>query len=52
MSDSERRQRGEEMIKKVYAGDVVTPPEGASADQTSLTPNVKSPSLPPSSVCM
>ena len=28
MSDSERRQRGEEMIKKVYAGDVVTPPPG------------------------
>jgi 4-carboxymuconolactone decarboxylase len=28
MADSERRQRGIEMIKKVYAGDVVTPPEG------------------------
>ena len=28
MADSERRQRGLEMIKKVYAGDVVTPPEG------------------------
>ena len=29
MADSERRKRGEEMIKKVYAGDVVVPPEGA-----------------------
>ena len=28
MADSERRQRGIEMIKKVYAGDVVTPPPG------------------------
>ena len=28
MADAERRARGEEMIKKVYAGDVVTPPEG------------------------
>lgn len=28
---SERRKRGEEMIKKVYAGDVVVPPAGASA---------------------
>jgi len=28
MADSERRQRGIDMIKKVYAGDVVTPPEG------------------------
>jgi 4-carboxymuconolactone decarboxylase len=28
MSDSERRQRGLEMINKVYAGDVVTPPPG------------------------
>ena len=28
MADSERRARGLEMIKKVYAGDVVTPPEG------------------------
>lgn len=26
---SERRDRGVEMIKKVYAGDVVVPPEGA-----------------------
>ena len=31
MSDPTRRARGEEMIKKVYAGDVVVPPEGASA---------------------
>ena len=29
MADSERRQRGVEMMKKVYAGDVVTPPAGA-----------------------
>lgn len=29
MSDSERRERGLEMIKKVYAGDVVTPPPGS-----------------------
>lgn len=28
MADAERRARGLEMIKKVYAGDVVTPPEG------------------------
>ena len=28
MVDSERRQRGIEMINKVYAGDVVTPPPG------------------------
>lgn len=28
MADSERRQRGLDMIHKVYAGDVVTPPEG------------------------
>ena len=28
MSDPERRQRGVEMIQKVYAGDVITPPEG------------------------
>lgn len=28
MSDQERRARGEAMIKEVYAGDVVTPPEG------------------------
>ncbi len=31
MSEKTRRQRGEEMIKKVYAGDVVVPPEGAMA---------------------
>lgn len=29
MAKSERRKRGEEMIRKVYAGDVVVPPEGA-----------------------
>ena len=29
MADSERRQRGVEMMKKVYAGKVVTPPAGA-----------------------
>lgn len=28
MADSERRQRGVESMKKVYAGDVVVPPEG------------------------
>lgn len=28
MADSERRQRGIEMLKEVYAGDVVVPPEG------------------------
>ena len=28
MADNERRERGIEMIKKVYAGDVVLPPEG------------------------
>lgn len=28
MPDSERRQRGLAMIAEVYAGDVVTPPEG------------------------
>jgi 4-carboxymuconolactone decarboxylase len=28
MPDPERRKRGLEMIEKVYAGDVVTPPEG------------------------
>src|SRR5262245_48701012 len=27
---NERRDRGAEMMKKVYAGDVVVPPEGAS----------------------
>ena len=29
MADPERRQRGVETMKKVYAGDVVTPPAGA-----------------------
>jgi 4-carboxymuconolactone decarboxylase len=28
MADSERRERGVEMMKKVYAGKVVTPPPG------------------------
>lgn len=28
MSDPKRRERGLEMMKKVYAGDVVTPPPG------------------------
>ena len=28
---NDRRERGAETIKKVYAGDVVVPPEGASA---------------------
>lgn len=28
MSHAERRKKGVEMIKEVYAGDVVTPPEG------------------------
>jgi len=31
MGDAERRARGAEMLKKVYAGDVVVPAEGASA---------------------
>ncbi|MGH7289399.1 MAG: carboxymuconolactone decarboxylase family protein, partial [Myxococcota bacterium] len=31
MGDPERRKRGVDMMKKVYAGDVVVPPEGASA---------------------
>jgi len=31
MADSERRQRGVEQMKKVYAGDVVTPPAGVMA---------------------
>jgi 4-carboxymuconolactone decarboxylase len=31
MADNERRARGEAKIKEVYAGDVVVPPEGASA---------------------
>ena len=31
MADDDRYQRGVEMIKKVYAGDVVVPPKGAMA---------------------
>ncbi len=31
MSDPDRRKKGEETIKQVYAGDVIVPPEGASA---------------------
>ena len=31
MSEPTRRERGAEMMKKVYAGDVAVPPEGASA---------------------
>ena len=31
MADDDRYQRGLEMIKKVYAGDVVVPPKGAMA---------------------
>jgi 4-carboxymuconolactone decarboxylase len=31
MADDERYQRGVEMIKKVYAGDVIVPPKGAMA---------------------
>ena len=31
MADPERRKRGAEMLSKVYAGDVVVPPEGQSA---------------------
>lgn len=31
MADPERWKRGAETIKKVYAGDVVVPPEGANA---------------------
>jgi 4-carboxymuconolactone decarboxylase len=31
MPDAERRRRGAEMLTKVYAGDVVVPPEGQSA---------------------
>jgi 4-carboxymuconolactone decarboxylase len=30
MADAERRKKGEEKIKEVYAGDVIVPPEGAS----------------------
>lgn len=31
MSDSGRRERGAETMRKVYAGDVSAPPEGANA---------------------
>ncbi len=31
MADDDRYQRGAEMIKKVYAGDVAVPPKGAMA---------------------
>ncbi len=31
MSETERRQRGAEMIQEVYAGDVAVPPAGANA---------------------
>jgi 4-carboxymuconolactone decarboxylase len=31
MPDADRRKRGAEMLTKVYAGDVVVPPEGQSA---------------------
>jgi 4-carboxymuconolactone decarboxylase len=31
MADSERRRRGVDTMKKVYAGDVVTPPAGVMA---------------------
>ena len=30
MADGERRKRGEETIRKVYAGDVVVPPAGVN----------------------
>ena len=30
MSESDRRKKGEETIKQVYAGDVIVPPAGAS----------------------
>ncbi len=30
MADAERRKRGEQMLKKVYAGDVVVPPAGSN----------------------
>jgi 4-carboxymuconolactone decarboxylase len=36
MADSERRKRGLEMIQKVYAGDVVTPPPGNAFTDTML----------------
>lgn len=31
MADDDRYQRGAQMIKKVYAGDVIVPPKGAMA---------------------
>ena len=31
MPDADRRKRGAEMLSKVYAGDVVVPPEGQNA---------------------
>jgi len=31
MADGDRYERGAEMIKKVYAGDVIVPPKGAMA---------------------
>ena len=31
MADDDRYKRGAEMIKKVYAGDVIVPPKGAMA---------------------
>ena len=36
MGDPERRKRGEEMIKKVYAGDVIVPPPGNVFTDTML----------------
>lgn len=36
MNDEERRARGEEMLKEVYAGDVVAPPEGYAFTDTML----------------
>ena len=36
MADSERRQRGVEMLSEVYAGDVVTPPAGHAFTDTML----------------
>jgi len=36
MADSERRKRGLEMLAEVYAGDIVTPPEGNAFVDTML----------------
>ena len=36
MVDEARRERGLEMLKKVYAGDVVAPPEGSAFVDTML----------------